>query len=326
MDLEQFGDRPDVRASRRPADEGVCAIDTRGVSTLWVFGDYSRRTRYRPSMTNDNYRHLRIEEHGQVCLCILSNPPEHTLNAKGMEELHHLLDDVERRNDVRVLAFTGAGKGVFIKHYELRELAYVANAVATGQMDAPPSKINPLHQLILRLRNLNAIVVAGINGNTAGGGFEFSLGCDLRVMAQGDFEIGLPETRVGIIPGSGGTQLLPRLIGASRAVDLLLHARLMSGPEAVRLGVINKLLPFESFREELLSYCLNLAARAPIALQETKKAIYEGFEVSLEESLAVEHRAFYRTLQTKDAARAIKAQLDAPPGSDALKDFTWTGE
>ena len=90
--------------------------------------------------------------------------------------------------------------------------------------------------MLLRLRNLDAIVVAGINGNTAGGGCEFALGCDLRIMSEGPYLIGLPETSVGILPGGGGTQRLARLIGSSRALDLILHAKLMTPDQALDLG------------------------------------------------------------------------------------------
>jgi enoyl-CoA hydratase len=96
--------------------------------------------------------------------------------------------------------------------------------------------------MLLRLRDLDPIVVAGINGNTAGGGCEFSLGCDLRIMSEGNFLIGLPETSVGILPGGGGTQRLSRLIGSSRALDLILHAKLLSPKEACDLGIINQLV------------------------------------------------------------------------------------
>ena len=122
-------------------------------------------------------------------------------------------------------------------------------------------------------RDLDAIVVAGINGITAGGGCEFSLGCDLRIMSDGDYKIGLPETSVGILPGGGGTQRLARLIGASRALDLILHARLLTPHEAESFGIINKIIPHKNFHEGLNHYCQDIANRAPIALSQVKKII-----------------------------------------------------
>ena len=165
------------------------------------------------------------------------------------------------------------GEDVFIKHYEVGELAdsaekNISEAKEVSAGYSPPKELHHFHKMLLRLRDIEAIVIAGINGNTAGGGCEFSLGCDLRIMSEGPYAIGLPETSVGILPGGGGTQRLARLIGSSRALDLILHARLLSPQEAFEFGLINKLVPHERFREELMAYCSDLASRAPIALRQ----------------------------------------------------------
>ena len=270
----------------------------------------------------NTYQHLRIEDHGQVLLCILSNPPLHTLNGNEVAELHHFLDYIEKRGDLRVLALTGAGTDVFIKHYELQELADLAESD-----DPPPSgQINPLHQLILRMRKLPLVVVAGINGKTAGGGLELALGCDLRLLADGDFGIGLPETRAGLIPGAGGTQLLSRLIGISRALDLILHGKLVTPTQALECGIVNKLLPQQNFRPELLAYCQELASCAPLALREAKRAIHAGWQLPLEQAFALESAAFEVALRTDDAKRAMQAKLAEQPGEEVLKDFPWQGK
>ena len=167
----------------------------------------------------DNFDHLRIEDRGHYMICYLSNPPSHTLNSSGVQEIHKFLDIIEKKYDLHVLAFTGEGENVFIRHYEVGELADSAEKnIESSKETKDPKELHAFHRMLLRLRELDAIVVAGINGNTAGGGCEFSLGCDLRVMSDGDFLIGLPETSVGILPGGGGTQSLSRLIGSSRAL------------------------------------------------------------------------------------------------------------
>ena len=180
------------------------------------------------------------------------------------------------------------GEDVFIKHYEVGELAdsaekNISEAKEVSAGYSPPKELHHFHKMLLRLRDIEAIVIAGINGNTAGGGCEFSLGCDLRIMSEGPYAIGLPETSVGILPGGGGTQRLARLIGSSRALDLILHARLLSPQEAFEFGLINKLVPHERFREELMTYCSDLASRAPIALRQVKKIIHKGLDKTLEE-------------------------------------------
>ena len=275
----------------------------------------------------EKFNHLRIEDNGNYVICYLSNPPTHTLTSSGVNEIHTFLDRIEKRDDLRVLAFTGDGENVFIKHYEVGELANTAERnLETKKDKQDPKELHAFHTMLLRLRDLDAIVVAGINGNTAGGGCEFSLGCDLRIMADGNFLIGLPETSVGILPGGGGTQRLSRLIGSSRALDLILHAQLVSPKEAFDLGIINKLVSEASFNQELISYCEDLSNRAPIALQQVKKIIHQGLEMTLEESLLLEQKAFDVTMNSKDAARAMRALLDTQENIEDVSEFKWEGE
>jgi len=275
----------------------------------------------------EKFNHLRIEDNGNYVICYLSNPPTHTLTSSGVNEIHTFLDQIEKRDDLRVLAFTGDGENVFIKHYEVGELANTAERnLETKKDKQDPKELHAFHTMLLRLRDLDAIVVAGINGNTAGGGCEFSLGCDLRIMADGNFLIGLPETSVGILPGGGGTQRLSRLIGSSRALDLILHAQLVSPKEAFDLGIINKLVSEASFNQELISYCEDLSNRAPIALQQVKKIIHQGLEMTLEESLLVEQKAFNVTMNSKDAARAMRALLNTQENIEDVSEFKWEGE
>ena len=275
----------------------------------------------------DNFDHLRIEDRGHYMICYLSNPPSHTLNSSGVQEIHKFLDIIEKKDDLRVLAFTGEGENVFIRHYEVGELADSAEKnIESNNETRDPKELHAFHRMLLRLRELDAIVVAGINGNTAGGGCEFSLGCDLRVMSDGDFLIGLPETSVGILPGGGGTQRLSRLIGSSRALDLILHAKLLKPLEAYNLGIINKLLTEEKFKEELDEYCEDLVNRAPIALSQVKKIIHQGLEMTLEDSLLLEQKAFDVTMNSKDAARAMRSLLNARENIENEIKFEWKGE
>jgi len=277
-----------------------------------------------------NYQHLKIEDHGQIVICILSNPPTHTFTAQGVKEVNDFLDQMKKKDDLRVLAFTGEGEDVFIKHYEVGELA--DSAEKNISEDTPlksdisgPKELHNFHKMLLKLRDLEAIVVAGINGNTAGGGCEFSLGCDLRIMSEGSYAIGLPETSVGILPGGGGTQRLARLIGSSRALDLILHARLLTPGEAYDFGIVNKLVPHNKFNEELMLYCSDLASRAPIALRLVKKIIHLGLDTTLEEGLMMEQEAFDVTMRSNDAAKAMRTLLDTERDIEESIEFKWEG-
>jgi enoyl-CoA hydratase/carnithine racemase len=144
-------------------------------------------------------------------------------------------------------------------------------------------------------------------------------------MSEGSYAIGLPETSVGILPGGGGTQRLARLIGSSRALDLILHARLLTPGEAYDFGIVNKLVPHNKFNEELMLYCSDLASRAPIALRQVKKIIHLGLDTTLEEGLMMEQEAFDVTMRSNDAAKAMRTLLDTERDIEESIEFKWEG-
>jgi enoyl-CoA hydratase/carnithine racemase len=261
--------------------------------------------------------HWSESREGGVVTLAHANPPRQTLTAAGVAELHARLEALERDTSLRVLVLTGAGEGVFIAHYEVGELAAAAEGSAKRPERAPDAA-GP-RRLCLRLERLPAVSVAALNGSAAGGGLELALACDFRLLADGPFRVGLPETSVGIIPGAGGTQRLARLLGTARALDLILHATLLAPAEALALGVVHRVFPAERFREEARAFAQSLAERAPIALAAAKRAIRGGAELPLAEGLALEQEQFERTMRSQDAAGAMRAFLRG-------ERFTWKGE
>jgi enoyl-CoA hydratase len=274
-----------------------------------------------------NYRYLNVSRNGQIVTCTLSNPPTQTLTAGGVREILHLLDDIEADRSVRVLVFTGAGEGVFIAHYEVGELSDSAqhNIEAdngTGTSGKSEPELSEMHQLCLRLEQISAITIAAMNGTATGGGFELSLACDFRLLADGRYRVGLPETSIGIIPGAGGTQRYARLLGTARALDLILHAKLLTPAQALEMGLVHRIYPAECFHEKVEAFSVDIAGRSPIALAAAKQAIHQGARLPLEEALLLEQRHFDRTMRSKDAAGAMRAYLN---GSGKTP-YEWQGE
>jgi enoyl-CoA hydratase len=148
-----------------------------------------------------------------------------------------------------------------------------------------------------------------IDGVAMGGGIELALGCDFRLLRDGDHMVGLPETNVGIIPGAGGTQRMARMLGTARALDLILHGTTLSPKEALATGLVHRVYDAASFDAEVAHFISELASRAPIALAAAKHSIRQGVTCSLREGLKLEETAFYRTIASADARRAMRAYL-----------------
>jgi enoyl-CoA hydratase len=160
--------------------------------------------------------------------------------APEVAELQRFVEDCTADGDVRVVVFIGGGEGVFIRHYEVGELSASADQ-QTGHAPKETTQLHAMHRLILSLQNSAFITIAAINGNAAGGGFEFALGCDFRLAMDDDsYRLGLPETGVGIIPGAGGTQRYARLLGTAKAIDLILHGQLLAPKDALAAGLVHR--------------------------------------------------------------------------------------
>lgn len=268
-------------------------------------------------------RYLAIEEPAAgVVRCTMSNPPRHTLVAAELAEIVDFVAAMRERPDVRAVIFTGGGEGVFIRHYEVGELADSAERRQTESSRPPPPdpapRLHRFNQLTVDMQRAPFVTIAAINGNAAGGGLEFALGCDFRLAADGDFRLGLPETGVGIIPGAGGTQRFARLLGVAKALDLILHGTLLSPREALALGLVHGVHPAADLEAAALDYARILADRAPVALAAAKEAIYRGAEVSLEAGLSIEQTLFARCMGTRDAAVAMRSVLTG-------EDWQWEG-
>lgn len=262
-----------------------------------------------------DYEFLRTRRDGATLVVTITNPPRNFLNAAIVRELTSLAATIEQDEGVRALVLTGGVDGIFITHYDVGELANVSDAMRERQPAPPdpasPPRLHGMHELLLKLQALPQPVIAAINGVAMGGGCELALACDFRLMAEG-YSIGLPEVRVGILPGAGGTQRMARLLGTAKALELMLLGDVVDAREAARIGLVHRAVPPERLLDEALSLASELAQRPRLSVALIKQCVLQGSEMPLFDALRFEQDAFWRTMRSDDAARLMRAYL----GSD----------
>jgi enoyl-CoA hydratase/carnithine racemase len=190
-------------------------------------------------------KYFTVEQHEYLQVWTINNPPMNYMTAPMAGELLQIIGKAESDNDTRAIIITGGVEGRFITHYSVDELAAMAADPAQCARLFPAMEAG-FHRILNRLMLRPKAVIAAINGDCIGGGYELALACDLRLAADGPFQIGLPEAMLGILPGGGGTQRLPRLIGRGRALEVMLFGNVYSPREAERMGMVNRVIAPET--------------------------------------------------------------------------------
>jgi enoyl-CoA hydratase len=217
-----------------------------------------------------------------------------------------LVDD----DAVRAIVVTGGMEGIFIRHYDVGELSNASDNLENAAAPAPApaadaERVAGFADLIDLVASAPKPVIAAINGLCMGGGFEFSLACDIRIAATSAPSIGLPETRVGIFPGGGGTQRLPRMIGEAKAVEFILRGRVVDGPTAGEMGLVHEVVDDPVARA--LEIAAEFEARGADGLAFAKRLTRAALDRPLAEGLADERRSFGEVLRTASAREALRA-------------------
>ncbi len=211
------------------------------------------------------------------------------------EFAEHLRRVSSATSSVRVVVLTGSGAKAFCAGADLKERS-------TMSLDEVNAFLVSLRQTFRNFEKSQCIFVAHVNGAALGGGTEMALSCDLRVIAR-DAEMALTEVKLGIIPGGGGTQRLPRLIGVGAAKEMILTGRRVTADEALALGLVNRIGSLDDAKK----LALDIATNAPIAISAAKHAIDEGFSLDLDTGLDVEQAKYALTLQTEDRLEGLRA-------------------
>jgi len=252
---------------------------------------------------------FRVEQTDGVALCAIVHPPMNYLVGPMAAELGQLVATFGADRGVRAVIFTGGVAGKFITHASVEELLPLA-ADPEQFRQTGSDALASFHALLTAVQRLPQPVVAAINGDCMGGGFELALACDFRLAAMGPYLIGCPESRMGIIPGAGGTQRLTRLIGAARALEVMLFGNVYQPDEAARLGLVHRVVPEHDLLGIALDWARQLAKQPPRSLAMIKRAVYDGGETDLERGLAIERECFVDVMCTRDARVGLQAYVE----------------
>lgn len=250
-----------------------------------------------------------VERKGGCAVITYANPPWGTMTAAGSREMYLAVKAAAEDPAVRSIVLTGGVPGIFVRHYDVGELSVMSDRIGEGPPPAAAAPPPPPEPGFLEMTDLLAAadkpVVAAINGLCMGGGFEMTLACDIRVAGHDVTSIGLPETRVGIFPGGGGTQRLPRVVGEAKAVEMILRGLVVDAAEALRIGLVHELAA------DPLARALEMAAewdtRGAEGLAYAKRLTRAALDRPLSEGLADERRSFLAVMATGSAREALRA-------------------
>lgn len=245
-------------------------------------------------------KHFTVDQREHVQIWTISNPPMNYMTAPMSQELLELVGRAENDANTRAIILTGGVDGKFITHYSVDELAAMAADPAACAQLFPVASAG-FHRMLDRIMLMPKAVIAAINGDCMGGGYELALACDFRLAADGPYQIGLPEAVLGILPGGGGTQRLPRLIGRGRALEVLLFGNVYNPRDAEKMGMVNRVLAPDDLMPFAMDWARTLASRPPRAIAAIKRAIYVGADRDLESGLYVERMEMTQLMCSQDA-------------------------
>ncbi len=208
---------------------------------------------------------------GAIGTITLDKPPANSYDLEYIQELGAAVQEAAGDDDVKVVILCSASEKFFCAGADIK-------AFQAGPHERNMEMIETSHRTLSSIARIPKIFIAEINGHALGGGLEIPLACDLRFAGEGDYKLGTPEATLGLLPGNGGTQRLPRLIGRSRALDLLITGRTVTPLEAYELGIVDALFPADQLHERTLEYGQKLATGATRAIGNIKLAVHEGID------------------------------------------------
>ena len=243
---------------------------------------------------------LLMEEQEGISILTLNRPEVmNAFNFDLLRALSEAIDTLRFKPDIRVIIITGAGEKAFSAGADLKERRTLSDIQVKAY-------IYTIRNLFTAIEQLNKPVIAAVNGIALGGGTELALACDIRIVST-NAVMGQTETRLGIIPGAGGTQRLPRLVGKGKAKELIFTGRRIGAEEALNIGLANQICEPDQLMKECRQMAAMICEAAPIAVEQAKYAINYGLETDLHTGLAIESNAYWVTIPTEDRLEALAA-------------------
>jgi enoyl-CoA hydratase len=251
-----------------------------------------------------SYEYVLLDREDGIAILTINRPEKYNaLNRQVIAEISAAIDELGSDDEVRAIVITGAGDKAFVSGADIemmRDLKSSPDGVAASKQS---------QGLTLKIEQLPKPVIAALNGYTLGGGLELAMACDIR-MAADKAKLGQPEINLALIPGAGGTQRLPRLVGKGMAKLLVFTGDMIDAQEALRIGLVEKVVPLGELMDEAKALARRLAAKAPFALAVAKEVINVGMEVDLERALSLESLEFGVVCMTEDCKEGTSAFLE----------------
>lgn len=241
-----------------------------------------------------------LETRGNVAVITINRPPMNTLSRDILYELDAILTEIAGNDAIRAVILTGAGDKMFSAGADVSEFGEFSDREKAKQT------VQDIHAIFNKIESFPKPIIASINGKALGGGNELQMACHLTIAAD-SAEFALPEVRLGIIPGYGGTQRLPQLIGRRRALELTLTGERISAKKALEYGLINKVVPQNELQAETVNWAKQLADGPPLAVKGILEAVMKGSEQSLQEGLTIELEHMLNVSRSEDAIEGVTA-------------------
>ena len=245
---------------------------------------------------------VELEKQGDVCIVTINRPAAlNALNSQVLDDISAAFDGIDT-DETRAVIITGAGEKSFVAGADIAEMSVMGyeEGLAFGKKG---------NDVFLKIESFPVPVIAAVNGFALGGGCELSMACDIRICSE-NAVFGQPEAGLGITPGYGGTQRLARIVNVGRAKELLYTASNIKADKALEIGLVNAVYPKEELMGAAMKLAGKIAANAPIAVRNIKKAVNDGLELPIEEAVKVEEELFAQCFTSEDQKEGMKAFLE----------------